>query len=81
MNGNRKAGKIVMIIFFGSQRFFHQNDVPQGQMITANYYKSALTTMLRHFRKNRSEGNTKEVLKVVEAQCKEFAEDGLKFVF
>lgn len=59
---SRSAGKVMMIIFFDSEGFLYQHAVPQGRTVTADYYKSVLITMLRHFTKKRPQKNINEIL-------------------
>lgn len=59
---SRSAGKVMMIIFFDSEGFLYQHAVPQGQTVTAAYYKSVLITMLRHFKKKRPHKIVNEIL-------------------
>lgn len=52
--------EVMMKIFFDSDGFLYQLKVPQGQKksqkkVMENYYKSILTTILRHFDAKKKE--------------------------
>lgn len=53
MDNGRSAGKVMMKMFLNSKGFLHQHAGLQGQIVTADHYKSILTIILRHLKKQR----------------------------